>query len=69
MDSPSLSRNSCRLSLGRACEIAVEGIGRGEVDESMATKGGDGNALVSREVVGQGDEGDGSGKALNACYL
>ncbi len=58
MDRPSLSRNPCKLSSERADGMAEEGIGRGDVDVSIATKGGDGIARLSREVVGQADEGD-----------
>lgn len=38
--------------------MAEEGIGLGDVDVFIATRGGDGIARLSREVVGQADEGD-----------
>jgi hypothetical protein len=44
--------------------MAEEGIGRGDVDVSMATSGGDGMARLSREAVGQADEGDVSEKKI-----
>jgi hypothetical protein len=44
--------------------MAEEGIGRGDVDVSMATSGGDGMARLSREAVGQADEGDVSEKNI-----
>ena len=42
--------------------MAEDGIGLGDVDVSIATSGGDGIARLSRDAVGQADEGDVSGK-------